>query len=216
MLQATSRHDLPHTERTLASELQAAGYLTALIGKWHLGDADHAPETHGFDINIGGTHWGAPQTFFWPYRGQGRFGDEFRYVPHLEFGNPGEYLTDRLTDEALRVIDHAAAAKRPFFLDLAHHAPHTPIEAKPDDVQHFRDKRRPEFHHQHPGYAAMIRSLDESVGRVLERLHDRQLERNTIVVFASDNGGYIGTADDAGQKIPVTDNWPLRSGKGTC
>lgn len=60
LLQATSRHDLPHTEITLAKHLEGAGYLTALIGKWHLGDADHFPETHGFDVNIGGTHWGAP------------------------------------------------------------------------------------------------------------------------------------------------------------
>ena len=87
---------------------RSAGYLTALVGKWHLGDAAHYPETHGFDVNIGGTHWGAPQTFFWPYRGTGRFGAEFRYVPHLEFGKPGEYLTDRLTDEAMNVIDRAA------------------------------------------------------------------------------------------------------------
>ncbi|MBM4025095.1 MAG: hypothetical protein FJ280_06745, partial [Planctomycetes bacterium] len=106
LLQADSRHDLPHSETTLAQRLHDGGYLTALVGKWHLGDANHYPETHGFDVNIGGTHWGAPQTFWWPYRGRERFG-EFRYVPHLEFGKPGEYLTDRLTDEALRVIDHA-------------------------------------------------------------------------------------------------------------
>ncbi len=216
LLQATSRHDLPHSERTLAAELQEAGYLTALIGKWHLGDADHAPETHGFDVNIGGTHWGAPYSFFWPYRGRGRFGGEYRYVPHLEFGKPGEYLTDRLTDEALRVIDHAAAIRKPFFLYLAHHAPHTPIEADAAAVQHFRERKRPQFRHQHPGYAAMVRSLDDNVGRVLDQLEERQLDRETIVIFTSDNGGYIGTANDAGQPIPVTDNWPLRSGKGTC
>src|SRR5579884_1540938 len=121
LLQAESRHNLPHSEITLARLLHDAGYLTALVGKWHLGDADHYPETHGFDVNIGGTRWGAPQTFFWPYRGRGTFGNEFRYVPHLEFGRPGEYLTDRLTEEALRVIDRAGT--QPFFLYLAHHAP---------------------------------------------------------------------------------------------
>ncbi|MCA9051339.1 MAG: sulfatase-like hydrolase/transferase, partial [Planctomycetaceae bacterium] len=89
LLQAESLHDLPHEEVTLAELLQSAGYLTASIGKWHLGDADHFPETQGFDINIGGTHWGAPHTFFHPYRGRGRFGPEMRYVPHLEFGQPG-------------------------------------------------------------------------------------------------------------------------------
>jgi arylsulfatase A-like enzyme len=77
LLQAASLHSLPHTETTLTKYLQDAGYLTALVGKWHLGDADHYPETHGFDVNIGGTHWGAPQTFWWPYRGTGRFGPEF-------------------------------------------------------------------------------------------------------------------------------------------
>jgi arylsulfatase A-like enzyme len=216
LLQARSLHDLPHGETTLASVLQQAGYLTALVGKWHLGDANHAAETHGFDVNIGGTHWGAPQTFFWPYRGRGRFGNEYRYVPNLEFGQPGEYLTDRLTDEALRVVDHAAQARRPFFLYLAHHAPHTPIEAKPEDVAHFEQKLRPDLRHQNPVYAAMIKSLDDSVGRVLTRLQERGLVENTIVVFTSDNGGFIGNSTYQGKAIPVTNNWPLRSGKGTC
>ncbi len=210
---AASLANLPHTETTLAEHLQTGGYLTALVGKWHLGDADHAPETHGFDVNIGGTRWGAPQAYFWPYRGMGRFGGEFRYVPHLEFGRPGEYLTDRLTDEALRVIDRAAEAKQPFFLYLAHHAPHTPIEAKPDDIADFEKKRRPGLNHQNAVYAAMVKSLDDSVGRVLARLKKRRLDRNTLVIFASDNGGYLGT--DKRQSMPVTTNAPLRSGKGT-
>jgi arylsulfatase A-like enzyme len=211
LLQAESLHDLPHSETTLAKRLHDAGYLTALVGKWHLGDAEHYPETHGFDVNIGGTQWGAPQTFFWPYSGSGRFGPEFRFVPHLEFGKPGEYLTDRLTDEALRVIERAG--NQPFFLYLAHHAPHTPIEAKADDVRHFEAKVRPGQQHQSAAYAAMVKSLDDSVGRVLEQLKKSGLEQNTIVLFTSDNGGYIGT--DEGQTVPVTSNAPLRSGKGS-
>ncbi len=210
LLQAASRHDLPHTETTLAKSLQAAGYLTALVGKWHLGDGDHYPETHGFDVNIGGTHWGAPHTYFWPYRGAGRFA-EFRYVPHLEFGHAGEYLTDRLTDEAIRVMDRAAG--RPYFLYLAHHAPHTPIEAKPEDVAYFEKKRQPGHAHQNATYAAMVRSLDESVGRILAELEQRGLAQNTIVIFVSDNGGYIGR--DKGTSLAVTNNAPLRSGKGS-
>jgi arylsulfatase A-like enzyme len=210
LIQAESLHDLPHTEITLAKRLHDAGYLTALVGKWHLGDAAHYPETHGFDVNIGGTQWGAPQTFFRPYSGSGRF-PEFRYVPHLEFGKPGEYLTDRLTDEALRVIDQAG--DQPFFLYLAHHAPHTPIEAKPNDVSHFEAKIRPGQHHQNAVYAAMVKSLDDSVGRVLDHLKQRGLAENTIVIFTSDNGGYIGT--EKGQTVPVTSNAPLRSGKGS-
>ena len=86
---------------------------------------------------------GGAETFFWPYRGVGRFGSEFRYVPHLEFGQPGEYLTDRLTDEAISVIDRAG--EKPFFLCLTHHAVHTPIEAKAADIQHFKGKRSAEL-----------------------------------------------------------------------
>ncbi len=213
LLQAESVHDLPHTETTLAKHLHDAGYLTALVGKWHLGDADHSPETHGFDANIGGTNWGAPQSFFWPYSGIGRFGPEFRYVPHLEFGKPGEYLTDRLIDEAIKVIDHAG--DQPSFLYLAHHAVHTPMEAKADDVKHFEAKLKIGEHHQNAVYAAMTKSLDDSVGRVLAYLQERGLEQNTIVVFASDNGGYIGVDKKSGQTIPVTNNAPLRSGKGS-
>src|SRR5437016_5343876 len=81
---------------------------------------DHAPETQGFDVSVGGTRWGAPQTFFWPYRGSGRFGQDFRYVPGLPLGKPGDYLTDKLTDAAIAFID--SAAQRPFFLLMAHHA----------------------------------------------------------------------------------------------
>lgn len=213
LLQAESRHDLPHTETTLAKHLHDAGYVTALVGKWHLGDARHYPETHGFDVNIGGTLWGAPQTFFWPYRGSGRFGAEFRYVPHLEFGQPGEYLTDRLTDEALSVIDRAG--DRPFFLYLAHHAVHTPIEAKQADVQHFEAGKRAGLKHQNATYAAMLKSLDDSVGRVLDHLKTRGIDQNTLVIFASDNGGYVGLANNDGRRAPVTNNAPLRSGKGS-
>jgi arylsulfatase A-like enzyme len=213
LLQGASRHDLPHAETTLAARLQSAGYLTALVGKWHLGDAQHYPETHGFDVNIGGTLWGAPQTFFWPYRGVGRFGNEYRYVPHLEFGRPGEYLTDRLTDEAISVIN--SAGDRPFFLYLAHHAPHTPIEAKPADTSHFEATRRADMHHQNIGYAAMVKSLDESVGRILEHLKLRGIDQNTIVVFTSDNGGYVGVDKASGYPEAVTTNVPLRSGKGS-
>ncbi|MBI3849482.1 MAG: sulfatase [Verrucomicrobia bacterium] len=200
--------NLPHTETTVAKTLQSAGYLTALVGKWHLGEAAFYPETHGFDINIGGTHWGAPQTYFYPYRGSQHFGGEFRYVPHLEFGRSGEYLTDRLTDEALKIIDSAQG--RPFFLYLAHHAPHAPIEAKSDLVAHFAKKISPQMHHENASYAAMIQSLDESVGRLLARLASRNLADRTVVIFTSDNGGYL--KDSSGRF--VTDNYPLRSGKG--
>ncbi len=201
--------DLPHDEVTIAECLRPAGYQTAMVGKWHLGQATHYPETQGFDINIGGTFWGAPSTHFFPYRGQFGNEDGIRYVPHLEWGKPGEYLTDRLTDEALKVIDRAG--DQPFFLYLAHHAVHTPIEAKDPLIQHYRNRIKPEFHHQNAAYAAMVQSLDESVGRVLAKLESRGIEDQTVVIFASDNGGYVNRYQDA----TVTSNHPLRSGKGS-
>lgn len=201
--------DLPHSETSIAKHLQAAGYLTALVGKWHLGDATHYPETHGFDINVGGTLWGAPNTFFFPYSGSDAHKDGFRYVPHLELGKPGEYLTDRLTDEALKIID--AAGERPFFVYLAHHAPHTPIEAKPDDVKHCVEALAEKAPNRNATYAAMIRNLDENFGRVLAHLKKRGLAERTVVIFNSDNGGYTGNY----RKQQVTDNSPLRSGKGS-
>lgn len=213
LLPAPSEPNLPHSEITLAELAQERGYGTALIGKWHLGTAPYYPETQGFDINIGGTHWGAPQTFFYPYRGMGRFGGgEYRYIPGLgRGGQDGEYLTDRLTTEALHTIDGFATARRPFFLYLAHHAPHTPIEAKRAMIDKYERKKRGGLRHQNAAYAAMVESFDESVGRVVAHLERRGLDRDTIVVVMSDNGGYL--RDSGG--VMVTDNAPLRSGKGS-
>jgi arylsulfatase A-like enzyme len=208
LLPPVTVHDLPHGEVTLAESLKAAGYLTFHVGKWHLGDGAHAPETQGFDVNIGGTHWGAPNSFFWPFSGSNAFRD-FRYVPGLGLGKPGDYLTDRLTDEAIKLVD--AAGERPFFLNLWFHNPHTPIEGKPELVERYRAKLRPGLRHQNPDYAAMIHTLDENIGRLLAHLDRRGLSRRTLVVFTSDNGGYIGEFKGA----RVTDNTPLRSGKGS-
>ncbi|MCI0538452.1 MAG: sulfatase [Verrucomicrobiales bacterium] len=208
LLPPVTAHDLPHGEVTLAESLKAAGYLTFHVGKWHLGEGAHAPETQGFDLNIGGTHWGAPNTFFWPFSGSNTFRD-FRYVPGLGVGKPGDYLTDRLTDEAIKLVD--AAGQRSFFLNLWFHNPHTPIEGKPALVERYRAKLKPGLRHQNPEYAAMIHTLDENVGRLLAHLDRRGLSQRTLVVFTSDNGGYLGEFRGA----RVTDNTPLRSGKGS-
>lgn len=213
LIQAESNHDLPHAEISMARHLQNAGYLTALVGKWHLGGPEYYPETHGFDVNIGGTQWGAPHSFGWPFRGSGRFGPEFRYVPGLGFGREGDYLTDRLTDEALAAIDQAGG--RPFFLFLSHYAPHTPIEAKAEDIARFKAKIGPDTKHRNAVYAAMIKSLDDSVGRVLEHLERKGLSQSTIIVFSSDNGGFTGRDRGVEPPVPVTTNHPLRSGKGS-
>ena len=200
--------NLPHEEVTLAEALKARGYTTAHVGKWHLGIASHYPETQGFDVNVGGTFWGAPATYFYPYRGKFSNG-EFRYVPDLEWGEPGEYLTDRLTSEAVRIIDRSAG--RPFFLNLWHHTVHTPVEGQAEPSARYAGRIRPGLRHRNAAYAAMVRSLDDSVGRILAKLDQSGLADRTVVVFTSDNGGYIGKFKGE----TVTNNHPLRSSKGS-
>lgn len=212
LIPGKSLPDLPLSETTIAEKFQEHGYLTAMIGKWHLGDAAHGPEAQGFDLAIGGNHWGAPTTFFFPYRGT-RSNQEYRYVPGLGYGKEGEYLTDRLTAETLKAIDFAQEQSRPFFIMLNHYAPHTPIEAKSDYEVKFKKKLPDNLNHKNPGYAAMIYSLDESIGRLMQHLQERNLTQNTVVIFTSDNGGYIGV--DGKRDMAVTSNWPLRSGKAS-
>lgn len=201
---------LPQKYETIAEKLQTHGYHTAIVGKWHLGNETNAPETQGFEVNTGGTHWGAPPTFFWPYRNNTRFRNEFRFVPGLNFGKPGDYLTDKLTDRALELIDQAG--QEPFFLYMSHYAPHTPIEATEKLVKKYELKLRLEYHHQNPTYAAMIENLDFNVGRIINHLKKIGKYDNTLIVFTSDNGGYLGNAN--GRNGVVTTNAPLRSGKG--
>jgi arylsulfatase A-like enzyme len=209
LIPPTAVADLPLTETTVAEVLHANGYLTAHVGKWHLGSAGYYPENQGFDINIGGTFWGAPQTHFYPYKGTQNFGGEARYVPHMEWGKPGDFLADRLTDEALNVISRAG--KQPFYLNLWFHSVHVPAEAPAALVADYQQKIRPSLHHKNATYAAMIRNLDDNVGRVLDHFEKLGIADKTIVVFASDNGGYIGKWNTS----TVTDNYPLRSGKGS-
>jgi len=209
LIPPVTQGNMPLEQVTIAEVLKEAGYSTAHIGKWHLGDAGHYPQTQGFDVNIGGTFWGAPASFFYPYKGSQRFGGEYRYVPHLEFGSEGEYLTDRLTDEAIGVLNKVKDG--PFFLNLCFHTVHTPIEGKPELVECFKKKVRPGMHHQNYEYAAMVHSLDENVGRVLAKLDELGVADNTVVFLSSDNGGFINNFEDKA----VTDNYPLRSGKGS-
>ena len=203
---------LPLEEVTLAEALREGGYRTGFVGKWHLGDTNYFPERQGFDLNIAGCQRGSPPSYFSPYR-----------IPTLTDGPKGEYLTDRLTDEALRFIDGAGG--KPFLLYLSHYAVHNPQQAKADTVAKYRAKAArlpppagPEFLPEgkcqarqiqnQPVYGAMVQSVDESVGRVMQKLADLGIERNTIVVFTSDNGG-LSTAEGW-----PTSNVPLRGGKG--
>ena len=172
---------------TLAEALNSAGYATASLGKWHLGKD---PTVQGFDVNRGGGPAGSPRGYFSPYKNK-----------TLPDGPKGEYLTDRLTDEAVQFIESNKAG--PFFLYLTHFAVHTPIQAKQDLIAKYKQKQ-PAGGHDHPTYAAMIDSTDQSVGRVLAKLDELKLADKTIVIFYSDNGGYG----------PATSMEPLRGSKG--
>lgn len=193
---------LPLEETTLAELFQKAGYATAHVGKWHLGGEGFGPLKQGFDVNVAGDHSGSPRSYFAPFR------NKLGVMPGLEKAPAGEYLTDRLTAEAERFLD--ASKGRPFFLYLSHYTPHIPMAAKKDLIAKYAGKLT--FGRQsNPVYAAMLQSLDESVGRVLKKLDELKVAENTIVVFTSDNGG-LATLE--GPNTPPTINAPLREGKG--
>jgi len=195
---------LPLEEFTLAEALREAGYRTASIGKWHLGSEPFSlPEHHGFDLNIAGNAHGAPGSYFFPYPGDWPIPttDQRAKWNVLAEGKPGEYLTDRLTDEAVHFIRENR--DRPFFLYFPHYGVHTPLQAKPELIAKYEKISEAERQGK-PAYAAMIESVDESVGRVLETLKDLGIEKNTVVIFTSDNGGFYN----------ATSNAPLRANKG--
>jgi arylsulfatase A-like enzyme len=220
---------LPLEEKSLASALKEGGYNTWHVGKWHLGGEAYYPDKHGFDVNIGGSEWGCPLNgYFSPYD-----------IPVLENGPEGEYLTDRLTDEAISLIENNDG--KPFFLNMWYYAVHTPIQAKKAYIEKFEakakamgldaDNKNPKvktfeegdfFPCEHkrdqriirrliqsnPVYAAMIYSLDENIGRLLEAIDKTGRTDSTAVIFTSDNGG-LATAEGS-----PTCNAPLSEGKG--
>lgn len=197
---------LPLQETTLAEVFGGAGYATAHIGKWHLGGEGLLPQQQGFGLNLGGDHQGGPLSYFFPYRN--RY-DTTEHLPGLAHGVPGEYLTDRLTGEAVRFLE--THREKPFFLYLAHFAVHIPIQAKPELVAKYERKKEGYAGFANPHYAALLESLDESVGQLVAALKRLDLYRNTIIVFTSDNGG-LTVAE--GKFTPATTSAPLRGGKG--
>ena len=203
--------NLPHSETTLAEIFRDAGYRTGHVGKWHLGSAAFYPETQGFDYTFGGTFWGAPATFFYPYRGAFGMSQEERYIPGIDAGElrEGEYLTDRLTTESLEYIERSS--DDPFFLYMSYYTVHTPIEGKPEVTERYSRQIREEMQHKNAHYAAMHETLDDNVGRILDKLEEEGVADRTIVILTSDNGGFIN--ENRGQV--VTSNAPLRSGKGS-
>ncbi len=195
---------LPASEVTLPKALKRLGFVTAAIGKWHLGGGESLPEKRGFDVNVAGGATGHPASYFWPY---GAPADSHRVPGLAETGGAaGEYLTDRLTDAALSFIETNRSQR--FFLYLAHYAVHAPLMARQSLVEETA-AQIPADGQSNRVYAAMLRSVDESVGRILKRLEDLGLATNTVVVFTSDNGGAVHFGNP-----PATSNAPLRLGKG--
>ena len=198
---------LPYQETTMAEALSAAGYTTAHVGKWHLGELEKDwPEHHGFDINIGGWAKGAPSInrvnkspngYFSPYGN-----------PRLKDGPEGEYLTERLANEACNFIEKHNSSK-PFFLNLWLYNVHTPLQAKEDKVARYKSIVDSTKLQMNPTYAAMVEHVDDAVGKLIDKLKALNLYDNTIIIFTSDNGGLIGNG-----KQKVTNNSPLRLGKG--
>lgn len=227
---------MPPSEITVAKALQARGYHTLHIGKWHLGSTPQMrPNNQGFDETLfmeSGLHLpvNSPDVensvqdfdpidkFLWPNM---RFGVSYNGGKWFE---PAKYLADYFTDEAVTTIKKNK--NRPFFMYLAHWGVHTPLQASKADynaLSNIPDHRR-------RVYAAMIRSIDRSVGRVLQALKDEGLDNNTIVIFASDNGapGYIGIPDvnlpyrgwkltqfEGGLRVPYVAKWPGHIPAGT-
>lgn len=188
---------LPLERVTIADQLKLAGYSTGMFGKWHLGNGPQRhPSKRGFDEAIvsDGKHF------------------EFKTDPPLEIPT-GTYLADFLTDRAEDFIRrHKDDA---FFLYLPHFGVHSPYQAKEALVEKFKSKPGVAGHNN-PTYAAMIYSVDESVGRIMRLLDELKLSDNTIVIFSSDNGGVGGyVREGIKQSGDVTDNAPLRSGKGS-
>ena len=215
--------ELENNERTLPRVLKEHGYQTWHVGKWHLGDKPESlPENNGFDVNVGGCAWGRPKNgYFSPYK-----------IPNLPEGPAGEYLTDRLTNEAIALLESRSG--NPFFLNLWYYTVHTPIQAKEDTIAKYEKKRKglgldkidalevgEFFRCEHmrnyrierrtvqsnPVYAAMIEHLDDSIGRIFQTLKEQGLLEDTIIIFTSDNGGLSTNA-------APTSNKPLQEGKG--
>ncbi|MGN0231451.1 MAG: sulfatase [Muribaculaceae bacterium] len=227
--------NMPLEEQTVAETFKGNGYATYHIGKWHCADDSlYYPQYQGFDVNIGGWLKGSPNGIRRSDNGQGAYNSPYRN-PYLSDGPDGEFLTDRLGDESVKIIEENGDTT-PFFMYLSFYAVHTPIEAKPEYVKYFTEKarkigidgkepfttdlewyRKAEHKAWHwkertiqndAEYAALIYSMDENVGKVLDALRANGLEDNTIVCFLSDNGG-LSTAEGS----PTT-NAPLRAGKG--
>jgi len=185
---------MEHEETTIAELLKPKGYVSCHIGKWHLGDPAWYPRRQGFDINIAGCDIGQPPSYFDPYHHP-----RYNFDKQLQPRKPGEFLTHREGHEAKQFIEQNRS--KPFFLSYCPYAVHTPIQA----IEQVAAKYiRPDKSASNAKYAAMVESVDDAVGMIMDALTETGLTKNTLVIFTSDNGGLKGP----------TDNTPLRSGKG--
>ena len=221
-----SVHVEPDRDVTFGRALQDAGYATFYCGKWHLGDGESDPDKVGFDITVAAGAAGATRSHFAPYdvvKGNGM--GEKEAIVGLEDAPEGEYLADRLTEETMTFIrEHKDG---PFLAVLAHYAVHTPIEGKKHLAKHYAEKLTahplPEVLFEkesagenllvpnNPTYAAMVESVDNGIGRLLNLLDRLEIADNTIVVLASDHGGL---SSRGGKREVATSNRPFRAGKG--
>lgn len=216
-------HAMPLGEVTVGEAMKEGGYRTGYIGKWHLGKVGGGPGAQGFEVSIAAGAAGAPASYHSPYLGKGKEAT----IPDVTGTADGEYLTDRLGEEAVGFIEaHQGEA---FFLVLAHYAVHTPLEGKADYVAEYENVLGGTFSknaqiandvvgayktsQNHPVYAAMVQSVDDSVGRVMETLEKCGLSERTVVLLTSDHGGLSSRGAESNREL-ATSNLPLRHGKG--
>jgi arylsulfatase A-like enzyme len=201
---------------TLAEALKGAGYATGHFGKWHLGHNmapgdTYEPKDQGFDVD-----W--PHTPRAPGPGGGYFAPWTKFIsdPAIK-DEAGRHVDERMADEAGQFIRNSKG--RPFFLNFWLFSVHSPWNARPDDIEHFKKKTDPANPQKNPLYAAMVKSMDEAVGRLLRHLEESGEADNTLIIFWSDNGGYAyppKQTDPMGYaEIPATSNLPYRSGKAS-
>lgn len=195
---AASRLDTRH--QTLGKTLKNAGYTCGHFGKWHLGKSPYSPLEHGFDVDI--PHWPGPGP-------AGSYVAPWKY-PDFDPDTPNQHIEDRMAREAAQFMEKNR--DQPFFLNYWMFSVHAPFDAKPELVEKYRGRIDPDDPQRSPTYAAMIESMDDAVGTLLDTLDRLELTRDTIIIFFSDNGGNMYNEVDG---TTPTSNAPLRGGKAT-